>query len=94
MQKKSKQVNVLQSRLLQKIQNERKYHSRLEAAKEGASEVKEQRGVIMDLKQHMRQQEIWSNKLRKEEVKEQEYQVNEKVEKRKEEVIRYVQQEQ
>jgi hypothetical protein len=47
----------------------------------------------MDLKQHMRQQEIWSNKLRKEEVKEQEYQVNEKVEKRKEEVIRYVQQE-
>jgi hypothetical protein len=54
MQRKSKQVNVLQNRLLQKIQNERRYNSRLEHAKEGALEVKEQRSVIMDLKQHMK----------------------------------------
>lgn len=61
---------MLQNRLLQKIQNERRFNSRLEQAKDGALEVKEQRHVIMDLKQHMRQQEIWSNKLRKEEIKE------------------------
>lgn len=94
MRQKSKQVNVLQTRLLEKIQNERKFHSRLEAAKDGASEVKEQRNVIMDLKQHMIQQDIWSNKLRKEEVKEQENMITEKIEKRKAEVIRGIQQEQ
>ena len=54
MQRKSRQVNVLQNRLLQKIHNERKFHSRLEAAKEGATEVKEQRNVILDLKSHMK----------------------------------------
>jgi hypothetical protein len=48
----------------------------------------------MDLKQHMRQQEIWSNKIRKEEIKEQEGHINEKLERRKEEVIMAVRQEQ
>lgn len=55
MQRKSKQVSVLQNRLLQKIQNERRFNSRLDQAKDGAMEVKEQRHVIMDLKQHMKQ---------------------------------------
>ena len=44
----------------------------------------------MDLKQHMRQQDIWSNKLRKEEIREIEGQIGEKIEKRKEEVLRTI----
>ena len=58
--------------------------------KEGALEVKEQRGVILDLKHQLKQQEIQENKMRKEEVRSIERDINEKLNKRKEEVLRSV----
>jgi phenylalanyl-tRNA synthetase alpha subunit len=77
-------------RLQAKIEQERRAQSRLESLKEGALEVKEQRGVIMDLKHQLKQQEIQENKMRKEEVRSIERDINEKLNKRKEEVLRSV----
>lgn len=55
---KQKQSLALQMRLQAKVEQERRAQSRLESLKEGALEVKEQRGVILDLKHQLKQQEI------------------------------------
>lgn len=88
--KRSRQVGVLQTRLMQKLESEKRQNKRLELVKEEALEVKEQRQVITELKQQMRTQEVWEKKLKKEEVKGQEKEVYEKNEKRKEELLRSI----
>ncbi len=62
----------------------------MELVKEEALEVKEQKHVIGELKQQLHSQQVWQNKLKKEEVRNQEKEVNEKVEKRKEEIVKTI----
>jgi hypothetical protein len=80
--------------MLQKMESEKRNGKRLELVREEALEVKEQRHVITELKQQIRTQEVWEKKLKKEEVRGQEKEVNEKIEKRKEEIIKQIHQQQ
>jgi hypothetical protein len=46
----------------QKIEVEKRARSRMEVMREGALEVKEQRAVILDLKSHLKQRELFANR--------------------------------
>jgi hypothetical protein len=59
--------------------------------KEGAVEVKEQRAVIFDLKQHIRHKEIGLKRARKDEIKQQELEIADKVKQRREAFAKHVQ---
>ena len=62
--------------------------------KEGAVEVKEQRAVILDLKQHIRNKDIGMKRARKEDIRQQELEVADKVRQRREAFAKHVQQQQ
>jgi flagellar motility protein MotE (MotC chaperone) len=62
--------------------------------KEGAVEVKEQRAVILDLKQHIKHKEIGLKRARKEEIRQQTLEVADKVKQRREAFAKHVQQQQ